>query len=421
MDNMVDAYPRKEVGLQTRTISDSKSGVEIALLTACRDRQYALGLAMALISKGILLDVIGSDEIDSPELHSTPNLHFLNFRTDWNNNADFAEKLLKLLAYYAKLIGYVAVSKPAILHILWNGKFELFDRTILMLYYKILKKRIALTAHNVNQAKRDSNDSWLNRVTLKVQYRLCDHIFVHTQEMKRELCQDFGVSERAVTVIRHPINNACPDTELTSIEAKRRLGLGNDERAILFLGKIRPYKGIEFLLEAFRMLLADTRSNYRLIIAGEPNRRSEEYLREIQRCIKRDFHPGQVIPRMQFIPDDELEVYLKGADVLVLPYKFIFQSGILLLAYTFGLPVVATDVGSFREDIIEGKTGFVCKPGDPEELAKAIERYFTSNLFKNLRGCRQELKNYASANYSWRAVADLTFDTYAKMLERSAL
>ena len=125
---------------------------------------------------------------------------------------------------------YAARSTPKLLHIFWNNKIEWFDRTILMLYYKALGKRVALTAHNVNQARRDAKDSLLNRMTLKIQYRLCDHIFVHTQKMKDELCQDFGVAEKAVTVIRHPINNAFPDTELTPTEAKRRLGLREDEK-----------------------------------------------------------------------------------------------------------------------------------------------------------------------------------------------
>jgi glycosyltransferase involved in cell wall biosynthesis len=374
---------------------------------------------MALIAKGVSLDIIGGDEIDSPELHTTPQLRFLNFRGSQTTNVSFAKKLSKLLVYYAKLIRYAARSKPKVLHILWNNKFELFDRTILMLYYRALGKKIAFTAHNVNQARRDSKDSLLNRSTLKIQYHLCDHIFVHTQKMKAELCQDFGVAENAVTVIRHPVNDAFPDTKLTPVEAKRRLGLRDDEKAILFFGRIRPYKGIEYLLDAFRLLVPNQQANYRLIIAGEPKKGSEDYLHEIQQSVKRDFKPGQVILRIQFIPDEEMELYLKGADVLVLPYKEIFQSGVLFLAYSFGLPVVATDVGSFREEIVEGSTGFLCKPGDPADLAKAIETYFASDLFKNLTVRRPALVEYANANHSWQAVAELTRSAYVKMLGRN--
>jgi glycosyltransferase involved in cell wall biosynthesis len=288
-----------------------------------------------------------------------------------------------------------------------------------MLYYKAQGKKIALTAHNVNQARRDAKDSFLNRITLKIQYRLCDHIFVHTRKMKGELCEDFGVSETMVTVLRHPVNDAFPDTELTPAEAKRRLGVEDSDKTILFFGRIRPYKGLEYLLAAYHLLLADKRANYRLIVAGEPKKGSEEYLQEIRQTVEKEFAQGQVILRIQFIPDEDMELYLKGADVLVLPYKEIFQSGVLFLAYSFGLPVVATDVGSFREEIVEGRTGFLCKPGDPAELAKALETYFASDLYKNLKVRRPELKDYANANHSWHAVAELTRSAYAKMLARN--
>jgi len=407
----------KEAEVQKQPTLDSSLAIEIGLLTGCQDRPYAFGLAIALVSKGVGVDLIGSDDIDSPELHVTPNLRFLNFRGNQRENINFAEKLWKLAVYYARLMRYAARSKPRILHILWNNKIELFDRTILMAYYKLCRKKIAFTAHNVNQARRDAKDSLLNRITLRIQYRLCDHIFVHTNKMKEELCQDFGVAKTAVTVIRHPINNAFPDTDLTPSEAKNRLDLRYDEKAILFFGRIRPYKGIEYLLAAFR-LLAAKRSNYRLIIAGEPKKGSEEYRNEIEQAVKTEFAPDQIILKIQFIPDEEMEVYLKAADVLVLPYKEIFQSGVLFLAYSFGLPVVATDVGSFRDEIVEGRTGFLCQPGDPAELAKAIETYFASDLYKNLKVRRQELKDYADANHSWNAVADLTRNAYAELSER---
>jgi len=407
------------VGEPTPPTNNGLDTLDVALLTGCKDRPYAFGLAMALISKGINLDVVGSDEVDSPAFHTTPNLRFLNYRGSQRQDARFSEKLRSLAIYYARLIQYAARRKPRILHILWNNKIELFDRTILMLYYKAKAKKIALTAHNVNQARRDSKDSLLNRITLRIQYSLSDHIFVHTKKMKDELRQDFGIAENAITVIRHPVNNAFPETDLTPSEAKRRLGLGSDEKAILFFGRVRPYKGIEHLLAAFKLISANGREKYRLIIAGEPMKGSEEYLDQIQQTIKREFNQGHVIVRIQFIPDEEIELYLKGADVLVLPYNEIFQSGVLFLAYSFGLPVVATDVGSFREDIVEGSTGFICKPGDPAELAKAIQRYFASDLYENLRIRRQELKDYADANHSWHAVADLTRNAYAKMLGKN--
>ena len=416
--SLTESSPAKKTEDHKQGMPISPLGIQIGLLTGCQDRPYAFELAMSLISKGVSVDVIGGDEVDSPAFHTTPKLRFLNYRGSQRQDVKFSKKLASLVVYYAKLIRYAAYSRPKILHILWNNKFEFFDRTILMLYYKMLGKKIAFTAHNVNQARRDSRDSLLNRITLRIQYRLCDHIFVHTQKMKDELCRDFDVAEKAVTVIRHPINNAFPDTQLTPADAKRSMGLRDDERAILFFGRIRPYKGIEHLLAAFKLLPASTQGNYRLIVAGEPKKGSEKYLDEIRQTIHREFKQGQVIVRIQFIPDEEMELYLKAADVLVLPYKEIFQSGVLFLAYSFGLPVVATDVGSFREEIVEGSTGFLCQPGEPAELANAIEKYFASDIYKNLKFRRQEIKDYADANHSWRAVADLTQKAYAQLSGR---
>jgi glycosyltransferase involved in cell wall biosynthesis len=417
--SIVEISPVNAVNAQKQPVPQTVAGIEVGLLTACRDRHYAFALAMALISKGICLDFVGGDEIDSPELHTAPNLRFLSFRRVPRENAAFAQKIAELLFYYARLIRYAARSSPEILHILWNGKLELFDRTILMLYYKARGKKIAFTAHNVNGARRDSKDSLLNRITLGIQYRLCDHIFVHTEKMKNELCRGFNVGEDVVTVIRYPINNAIPDTGLTPVEAKKHLDLRIDERVILFFGKVRPYKGIEQLIAAFSQLSADGSVKYRMIIAGEPNKDAQAYLRTLQYAVDSTCSAHQVILRFQFIPDEDLELYFKGADVLVLPYKEISQSGVLFLAYSFGLPVVATDVGSFREDIVEGKTGFLCRPDDPADLARAVRTYFASELFKNLRERRREITEYANTAYSWNAVAESTCNAYAKMLARN--
>jgi len=106
-------------------------------------------------------------------------------------------------------------------------------------------------------------------------------------------------------------------------------------------------------------------------------------------------------------------LYLKAAVVMVLPYHEIFQSGVLFLGYSFGLPVIATDVGSFKQEIVEGRTGFLCRPGDPADLARAIEAYFCSELYRNLGKTRKEIKEHADVHHSWAAVAKLTCSAYA--------
>ena len=86
----------------------------------------------------------------------------------------------------------------------------------------------------------------------------------------------------------------------------------------------------------------------------------------------------------------------------------------LFLGYSFGLPVLAADVGSLKEEIVEGETGFVFRPEDPVDLARAIETYFSSDLFSNLSARRLEIRDYAMKQNSWTAVGQSTMRVYAK-------
>ena len=167
-----------------------RASLRVALLTGGDDRSYALGLATSLMGHGVHIDFIGSDQVDGPELHGTPSVRFLNLRGDQSPGANLARKLWRLLRYYARLVAYAARSQATVFHILWNNKFLHFDRTLLMLYYRALGHRVVMTAHNVNAAKRDGRDSWLNRLTLRIQYHLCNQIFVHTSLMGQELASD---------------------------------------------------------------------------------------------------------------------------------------------------------------------------------------------------------------------------------------
>jgi D-inositol-3-phosphate glycosyltransferase len=392
-----------------------RTELAVGLLTGGQDPHYASGLAMALVARGVYLDVVGSDLMDSPKMQDTPHLRFLNLHGSKRQQERMGAKAARVLRSYVRLMGYAATAKPTIFHILWNNKFELFDRTLLMLFYKALGKKVVLTAHNVNAGRRDLKNSLLNRLTLKTQYRLADHIFVHTEKMRNELVDCFHVRKTAVTIVPYGINDAVPDSALTSVLAKRRLGLRDTERAILFFGALKPYKGLEYLVAAFQRL-ASADSTYRLIIAGERKKGYEQYWTEVQQTIASAPSRTQVIRKIEFIPDCETELYFKAADVAVLPYTEIFQSGILFLAYRFGLPVIATDVGSLRDDIVEGETGFLCKPRDPDALSASLLKYFGSDLFRDLQQRRKGIREYAASRHSWNKVADQTRSVYASLL-----
>jgi D-inositol-3-phosphate glycosyltransferase len=386
----------------------------IAILTAGKDRPYALGLAGALIARGIRFDFVASDEMECRELRLSPLVRFLNFRGDQSSDAALLVKVRRVIIYYIRLMWYAANTRCRMFHILWNNKFETFDRTFLLLYYKMFGKRLVFTAHNVNKNKRDANDSWWNRFTLRIQYTLVDEIFVHTSQMKHELLTDFQVPSEKVAVIPFGINNSVPDTALSHHESKSRLGLQPHHKTLLFFGNIAPYKGLEYLVKAFAMLIRKDR-DLRLIIAGRP-KGSEAYWQGITDMLRELNLSEFVVQKIEYVPDADTEIFFKAADAFVLPYTHIFQSGVLFLGYNFGLPVVATDVGSLREDIVEGETGYVCRRNDPQDLARTIERYFDGPLYSNLDQCRSAIRRYAHDRYSWTKVGEITESVYSRYL-----
>jgi glycosyltransferase involved in cell wall biosynthesis len=394
-------------GPETRT-------AQVAVLTGGGDRPYALGLAATMISQGVAFDFIASGELDDPALLRGPNVRFFNLRKEMRSNVSAVKKVVRVLLYYWRLVVYAATAKPKLFHILWNNKFAILDRTLLMLYYRALGKRIVFTVHNVNAGWRDRSDNLLNRLTLRIQYHLCNHLFVHTEQMRRELRTSFGVADSKISVIPFGINNSVPNTDLSSIEARKRLGLSGTQKAVLFFGNIAPYKGLEYLVEAMALLVS-REPDYRLVIAGRP-KNCAPYWEGIQRRIASLGLRRYIVDRIEYVPDAHTEIYFKAADVLVLPYTHIFQSGVLFLGYNFGLPAIASDVGSLKEDVIEGKTGFVCKPRDPLDLSQSIETYFSSELYQRLGSCRREIADFANAKYSWTKVGEITRAVYKDLL-----
>jgi glycosyltransferase involved in cell wall biosynthesis len=415
-----ERYPLSRASSSTTCSSDGRSSVfspptlRVALLTGGGDKPYALGIAAALTSAGMHVDFIGSDDLSVPELLANPRLNFLNLRGDQRGDVGPMAKGLRVLRYYLRLIGYAATARPKVFHILWNNKFQLIDCTVLMLYYRLLAKKIVFTAHNVNAGKRDQTDSWVNQMSLKIQYRLCDHIFVHTEGMKTDIISEFGIPESKVSVIPFGINNTVPNTRLSSVEAKRQLDIGNKDKVLLFFGNIAPYKGLEYLVAAFDELLKRD-SSYRLLIVGKP-KGPKSYWNQVQRSLENSNIADRVIAKIEYVPDEETELYFKAADVLILPYAHVFQSGVLFLGYNFGLPAIAADVGSLKEEIIEGQTGFVFKSRDSSDLVDKTDKYFNSDLFHSLESRRAEIKAYANDRYSWNKVAAITTAVYSNLL-----
>ena len=379
---------------------------KVSILTGGVDSHYAIPLILALKQRGFDLEVLGSSEfLASPEFRAA-NIPFLNAHGTMDARNPWLKKVSRVISAYASLIRYAGRTDSDIFHILWHNNFKLFDRVLLTAYYKSLGKTLVFTAHNVDIDERDGRTGFVSRASLRLMYHMMDHIFVHTEKMKDQLASGFGIARERITVHPYGMNTVAPDSSLTRVEARHRLGISPDEKVGLFFGNVAPYKGLEYVIRAVRIVKSEGLHDLMLIVAGKvKNRQAQPYWDSISRLISEQGLGDSVRTVIGHIPDEDIEVFMKAADVCVLPYVYIYQSGVLILAYRYGLPVVVTDAGSMREDVIEGKTGFVCRSSDAPDLARALSTYFASPLFARREQTRQDVIRYAEARYSWPAIA----------------
>ena len=394
--------------------ADNRDSVKVSLLTGGKDPHYALGLLRGLLKQGCLVEFVGNDEMEKAATGFSKKVSYFNLRGDQTRDAVLGRKVARVLTYYFHLIRYAWNTDSTVLHILWHNKFIFFDSTVLLFYYKALGKRIVYTVHNVNQAERDGRDNVLNRLTLKVMYGLFDHLFVHTDHMREQLRTRFEIPASKITVIPFGLNDAIPRSDMSFEEARQKIELNPSHKVVLFFGNIAPYKGLEFLVQAHAICVQSDPS-YRLIIAGNL-KASTEYWNLIDNLIKKKRLQENIVQRIYYIPDEEAEIYFKSADVLVLPYRKIFQTGVLFLAYSFGVPVIASDVATIHDSIVEGETGFLCRPEDPLHLAEQTQRFFDSDIYRDMDATRNRITRFAEERFSWQNISHTIFSVYIQQI-----
>jgi D-inositol-3-phosphate glycosyltransferase len=386
----------------------------ITLLPIGGTPHYELGLLSGLLSAGIKVEVIGNDVIAQHELSRNSNVRFFNLREDQNPDRSFISKVRGIVRFYSLLVWYALTTKSELFHIQWENRFLLFDRTVLIAFYKLLGKKIVYTAHNINGEARDARDSAINRLSLRFLYTTVDHLIVHTEQMKKELIADFEVSSERISVIPMGLGSGLKRSTLTQTSARQRLGILPEKKVLLFFGSIECYKGLDVLIKGLSVLTKRD-PNYQLIIAGKP-KPEFDFRKEIVPIIEQHGLKDHLLVRIGFIPEEEIETYFMASDCSVLPYRRIYQSAVFFLSYAFGLPILASDVGSFRENTIQGRTGFTFAPQDPNSLANTIEKFFGSKLYHTLESRRAIIEIWASKRFSWKRAGRLTSSLYDKVM-----
>ena len=329
----------------------------VSILNAGQGTDYLYGLVSSLAhEENMKIEVVDAN-CSIGLVDRIPGVKLFPLRGDNLSPQSILIKIYRIGRYYLRLFRYAATTRSDVFHIQWDNSLFLFDRTLLLLYYRYLGKKIVYTAHNIDKNKRDGHSRIFDAFSLKMIYRLVDAVIVHTELMKKELCMRFDIDPKKVNVISHGLNVRIPSTGLTRIQARDRLKVDASSHAVLFFGLIDRYKGVDIAVDALHQF-AEKDPSALLLVAGAP-KRGNIYLEELTRKADHLLQSGKIRFDFRSIPPDEVEVYCMAADCIVLPYRSIDQSGVLFLAYRFGVPVLAAEVGNFCEDVVEGETGYL--------------------------------------------------------------
>jgi len=253
----------------------------------------------------------------------------------------------------------------------------------------IQHRRVALLCHNV----RSHDHSAADTVAWPVLSRLPHTHIVHASGDPAQI----RARNPKARVIRlpHPIYEIFTDARVTREEARRRLGLEPGDEVCLFFGLVRRYKGLDIAIEALGTLT--DRPNLRLLVAGEFYEPLDYYVRMIRRLRLTE----RVILHDHYIPNEQVALYFRAADVLLAPYRATSHSGVVQVARGFGLPVIASAVGGMSDLVSDGETGLLVAPADLKALATAIARFFDQGLAARFRQNYQLQKGM----FSWSDLA----------------
>ncbi len=255
------------------------------------------------------------------------------------------------------------------------------------------RRPLVLTAHDILPREPRPGQLWAQRRL----YERFDAIVVHSEHGRARLIGELGVQAQRVHVIGHGAfeHLAGPPVENASCAPPFQ----TDAPVVLCFGLMRPYKGIDVLLRAWRGI-----EDAELWIVGAPR---------MDIAALRSQAPANVrfVPR--FIGDDELPAYFRRADLVVLPYREIDQSGVLFTALAFGKALLLSDVGGFPELAATGAAR-TFPAGDSDALRRALRELLDDG------GARAALAERARAvareRYSWAAVARSTLALYERLL-----
>jgi beta-1,4-mannosyltransferase len=266
---------------------------------------------------------------------------------------------------------------------------------------RMLGVRLVWTVHNLgsHEGANDPAEMAVHRRLVE----LSDAVICHCEAAKEAAAVEYALSpelRQRLHVVPHGSYVGVYPNTISRTEARNRLKLPLDARVLLFIGTVRPYKGLEDLLAAFRNV---GHPGLRLIVAGRPRR--PEAAAPIVAAASAD---PRVSLRLDYVPDDRLQVLLNASDAVVLPFRDILTSGSMILAMSFGRAVVAPSRGCLPSTLPPGG-GILYDPDEPRGLEQALRAALDSDLVtmgaRNLERARE---------LDWGPIAAATEALYRK-------
>jgi glycosyltransferase involved in cell wall biosynthesis len=262
-----------------------------------------------------------------------------------------------------------------VVHIHWpHGTYvENYWRFPLVMFhlglYRLRKNNIVWTVHELDEYY-ETRYPLLDHLMAWFLMKICRQLFVHSNYSAEAVRRRYRF-RRPITLMRHPAYVGRYPSTITREAARAALGFPDDVLVYLFFGHIKPYKGVEWLIETFGQLAG---SNIRLLIVGKPF--DEATGRRIRALAESD---PRILVRIGYVPDDQIQVYMNAADVVVFPFHKIHSSGSVKLALSFARPVIAPGIAAIPEDV-DDRSGVLFDPAEPGGLKRAMEAVQHLNL-----------------------------------------
>lgn len=307
-------------------------------------------------------------------------------------------KVFEAVFNYLYLILKVAIAKPDILHFQWLPFLEVcsLEKTILyIIRYITPRSKVILTIHNVYPHNYDERQIKLYKDRFIRVARLIDGFIVHTNISKQEVINNFAINENRIRVIHHGLF----EPDLSNICKKIN---GSKKFRLISYGHQDPYKGTDILIDAISLLPIEYKERISLSVVGRGQPSYTDLLKEKGKGLPIDW-------KLFFVDDNTLYQEISDSDAIILPYRNISQSGVLLLALYFDKPVICSDLPAFVETLEGYPRELFFKTEDPESLKTTIIQLMDSGVNENKL---HRILSVLREKYSWEEAARLTIIAY---------